>query len=54
MTFTTAFVLWLILLALVVATLLPKPQGWGKLFVWLALALLSVVLVLVHALAFQH
>jgi hypothetical protein len=52
MVLTTAFILWLLLLASVVATLVPKPTGWGKLFVWFALALLSVVLVLVHALAF--
>lgn len=50
MTFDTALVLFLILLAYVVAHLVPKPGGFGKLFIWLALALLTLVLVLVGAL----
>ena len=52
MTLTTAFVLWLFMLAYMVAQLLPKPIGWGKFLLWIGLALLSVVLVLVHALRF--
>jgi DMSO/TMAO reductase YedYZ heme-binding membrane subunit len=53
MVFDTSFVLFLLLLAFVVAHLLPKPVGWGRLAVWAALALLTVVLVLVHAIHFM-
>ena len=52
MNFDMTFVLWLLMLVLVVAHLVPRPAGFGKLAVWAALALLSLVLVLTHAISF--
>ena len=52
MVFTTALILWLLLLTLVVAHLVPKPIGWRKLLLWIGLALLSVLLVHLHILKF--
>jgi DMSO/TMAO reductase YedYZ heme-binding membrane subunit len=55
MTFHESFVLFLILLVLLVQmTPRPKAGGWGKIIVWLALALLTVVLVLTHAIHFTR
>ena len=48
-----AMILWFFMLAFVVANLLPRPTGWGKLITWLCLVLLSIVLILLHALVLK-
>jgi len=53
MTLNATLVLWLLLLAFVTAHLIPKPVGWGKTALYAALVLLTVVLVLLHGLAFK-
>ena len=50
MTLNETMVLWLLLLVLLVAHLVPMPWKWGKLLVWLALVLLSLSLVLMGGL----
>lgn len=50
MVLSATLVLWFIMLAMAVNLTPIKP--WTKLAVWAALALLSVVLVLLHALVF--
>jgi len=50
MTINAAMILWFFLWAFVVSQLVPKPAGWGKLAVWGCIVLLSVVLILLHAL----
>lgn len=51
----SAIILWFIMLAIVVAHMVPvsAPRGYGKLLVWLVLVLLTVVLVLLHAVSFR-
>lgn len=50
MTLNETTVLFLLFLVLIVAHLVPVPWRWGKLLVWAALALLTLVLVLMGAL----
>lgn len=48
MTINATLVLWFIMLVLVVAHLVPKPVGWGKLLVWGVLVLATIVVILLH------
>jgi hypothetical protein len=54
MTLNETMVLWLLMLAVVVSLLVPVSWKWGKLSIWACLALLTSVLVLIHALVLRN
>ena len=45
MVINVAMVLWLIMLAMVLTSLVPKPTGWPRFALWVGLVLLTALLV---------